>query len=263
MKIYRPIKTNRKTQAFGDNLSCAKVSPVGEPLTPFQIVSTPTTNVCPVGYKPFYPLIGMKGHNGEDWQAYHGEPIFFPVDVPGIDWQASTEVDESGGIGIRVRSVQPVPLDHLPPQAVGSLNMIKTQWNKLGGAVRLQFLFWHLQKVDVYDKKPIKLGDRIGWADSTGASSGDHLHFSMKVSDENSWYTIDGDNGYTGAIDFDDWYDNQFILDVLTAQQLPALSPADAVAVIAAQKQAEGNNKLAAILWAIVALIKAFLTGNK
>lgn len=260
MKIYRPVKTNQKLQNFGDNLACAKVDPAGQIREPFQVIGTSTANVCPVGYKPFYPLIRMKGHNGEDWKAFRGEPVFFSTEIPGIDWQAATEVDEGGGIGVRVRSVQPVPLDHLPPQAKGSLNMIQTQYAKLKG-VRLQFLFWHLQKVDVYDKKPIKFGDRIGWADSTGASSGDHLHWSMKVSDEFSWYTIDSDNGYSGALDFTDWFENQFVLDVITARQTEGLGPADRVAVIAAQKQAEGNAKLAAQLWAIVGLIKAFLKG--
>lgn len=263
MKIYRPIRTNNKTQAFGENLACAKVTPLGGLVDPVQVLTAGTHSsapgTCPAGYKPFYPLIGMRGHNGEDWAAYRGEPIFFPVDIPGIDWEAATEVDDAGGIGVRVRSVQPVPLEHLPPQAGP---MIKKQYSD-NGAVRLIFLFWHLQKVDVYDKKPIKFGDRIGWANSTGASSGDHVHFSMKVSDLQSWFTIDSDNGYTGACDFKDWFENKFVLDVISERQTDGLGVADRVAVIAAQKQAEGNGKLAAQLWAIVSLIKAFLKGDK
>lgn len=264
MKIYRPIKTNNKTQGFGDNLSCAKVDPAGHLREPIQVVGTAKANVCPVGYKPFYPLIGMKGHNGEDWATYYAEPIFFPVDIPGVEWEAATEVDDGGGIGVRVRSVQTVPLDFIPPQATGSRNMIRTQLAEFGG-VRLVFLFWHLKSVDVYDKKPVKFGDRIGFADSTGASSGNHLHWSMKVSDRTSWFTVDGDNGYTGAIDFSHWFENKFVLDVITSRQMSTnteLSPADKVAIIAAQKQAEGNSKLASQLWAIVALIKAFMSGK-
>lgn len=261
MKIYRPVKTDRKTQGFGDNLSCARVYPHGQPYDPWQVVGTAKANVCPVGYKPFYPLIGMLGHNGEDWATNYAEPLFFPVDIPGVEWEAATEVDDGGGVGVRVRSKQPVPLDFIPPQAKGSLNMIKSQMAEFG-SVRLQFLFWHLQKVDVYEKKPIKFGDRLGWCDSTGASSGNHLHWSMKVSDRTSWFTIDGDNGYTGALDFSHWFTNKYVLDEITDRQTPDLGPADRVAVIAAQKQAEGNTKLAAQLWAIVALIKAFLGGK-
>lgn len=261
MKIYRPIKSNAKTQGFGDNLACVKVGANGRAVEPWVVVGTPKANVCPVGYKPFYPYIGMKGHNGEDWSTYYAEPCFFPVDIPGVEWEAVSEIDDGGGIGVRVRSKEPVPLEYLPPQATGSLNMIQKQLAEYGG-VRLQFLFWHLQKADVYDKKPVKFGDRIGWCDSTGASAGNHLHWSMKVSDRTSWFTIDGDNGYTGAIDFSHWFINKFVLDEITDRQTPVLGPADRVAVIAAQKQAEGNTKLAAQLWAIVAVIKAFLAGK-
>jgi hypothetical protein len=124
-------------------------------------------------------------------------------------------VDKDGGIGVRVRSKTPVALESLPPQAHGSLNMIKQQYDALGGKVYLVFLFWHLKAPDVYDKQPVVPGQRIGWADSTGASSGDHVHFAMKVSSDTSWFTLDGDNGYAGAIDFSAWYDNQFIGDIL------------------------------------------------
>lgn len=201
----------------------------------------------------------MKGHNGEDWQSYNGEPIFFPVHVEGVEWQAATEVDRDGGIGVRIRSKTPVPLDMLPPQARGSLNMIEKQWEAQGHAVYLIFLFWHLKAVDVYDKKPIAFGDRIGWADSTGASSGPHVHFAMKVSDVNSWFTIDSDNGYTGAIDFSHWFSNQFVLDVISAEKAKNLPGDQHLGVIAEQYQKEGNNKLAAQLWAILDVLRAFL----
>lgn len=215
MKIYRPVKSDHIFQKFGENKACTKLGSDNKPIRPFQVIGTNTDNVCPIGYTSFYAAIGMKGHNGVDSQTYHGEPIYFPVDAPGIQWEAATEVDQDGGIGVRVRSTTPVALDHLPPQAVGSLNMIQTQYAMYSGAVYLEFLFWHLLTVDVYDKKPIKLGDRLGWADSTGASAGDHLHWALKISSDTSWFTLDGDNGYTGAIDFMDWFDNRFVLDII------------------------------------------------
>lgn len=260
MRIYRPIRSNNKTQAFGENLACAKVNTLGGLIEPTKVV-TATKGVCPVGYKPFYPLIGMSGHNGEDWGAYSGEPVFFPVEIEDVEWEAATEIDEGGGIGVRVRSKQPVPLSKLPPQA---RELSKRQFYEMG-AVHLLFLFWHLKSVDVYDKKPIKFGDRIGFADSTGASSGDHLHWALKPCDKTSWFTLDKDNGYTGAWDWHTLgpiFDNKFVLDVITERQTQGLSAADKVAVIAAQKQAAGDNKMAAILWAIVQVIKAFLVGG-
>lgn len=209
MKIYRPVASSTLAQGFGENLACVRLNTDGTPVRPYQVIAS---MVCPPGYTKFYPLIGLQGHNGWDHVANYGEPVYFPV-VAGVEWQAATEVDPDGGIGVNIRSKQPVPLDILPPQAQGSLNLIRRQYDKLGGKVYLYFKFWHLKSVAVYDFKPVQPGDLIGYADSTGASSGNHLHWSMKVSDETSWFCLDGDNGYTGALDFSGWYENTFILD--------------------------------------------------
>lgn len=214
MKIYRPVKSNFKAQGFGENKPCVRLNEDGTAIRPFQVI-TPNADTCPIGYTKFYPEINLKGHNGEDWGASHGEPVYFATDAE-VEWQAATEVDQDGGIGVRIRSKTPVTIDQLPPQAIGSLNMIQKQWADQGGKLYLIFLFWHLERVNVYDKQPIKMGDLIGFADSTGASSGDHVHYSMKVSDPTSWFTIDSDNGYAGAIDFDHWFENKYVLDVLT-----------------------------------------------
>lgn len=214
MKVYRPVKTNYKAQSFGENYPCVRLNEDGSVIHPFQVITPPNPLTCPIGYTKFYPQIGMKGHNGEDWGAFHGEPVYFATNAE-VEWEAATEVDQDGGIGVRVRSKTPVSIDQLPPQAVGSLNMIQKQHILLGGKLYLIFLFWHLKSVAIYDKKPVKFGDLIGYADSTGASSGDHVHYSMKVSDPTSWFTIDSDNGYAGAIDFSRWFENKYVLDVL------------------------------------------------
>lgn len=46
----------------------------------------------------------------------------------------------------------------------------------------------------------VKQGDVIGYADSTGFSSGTHLHLTVKLLDSNG-ETLNKDNGYLGAID--------------------------------------------------------------
>jgi hypothetical protein len=212
LKIFRPIRTDFKTQSFGANLSCAKTGSDGKIITPYQVLPGVFPGTCPVGSTKLYPALGLTAHNGEDWATYYGEPIFFPVMSEGIEWFASSEIDQNGGIGVNVRSVQPVALESLPEQCT---ELSKAQYKKLGGKVYLYFKFWHLKKVNVYDKKPIKPGDCIGWADSTGISGGNHLHWSMKISDETSWFTLDGDNGYQGALDFDKWFTNQFVGEVL------------------------------------------------
>lgn len=52
----------------------------------------------------------------------------------------------------------------------------------------------------------IKRGDLLGYADNTGLSTGDHLHFGLKpVLSANeapfTWTTVNPNNGYLGAID--------------------------------------------------------------
>lgn len=255
MKIYRPVKSNIISQGFGENNACAKTHIDGSPVEPF-IIKTATNNFCPIGYKKFYPLIGMLGHNGIDYATTHGEPVFFNVDIPGITWLASTEVDRDGGIGVNIRSEQPISLTSLPPQARGSLNLIQRQYEKLGGKVYLKFKFWHLKKVNVHDKKPVTIGDLIGWADSTGASSGDHVHVGMKVSDEHSWFSLDGDNGYNGALDFTTYFENKFVLDVLYTP--PKYFPAsEHIWMFAEKKRLQGEFVTANILFALARFVKS------
>lgn len=226
MKIYRSTKTNRKTQAFGENKACAKVYKNGKPVKPWKIVGT-NTGTCPSGYDFFYPLLNMKGHNGEDWATWRGESLYFNVDALDqkgniMEWWSRSGVDASGGIGIDVFSARRVYLKELPPQA-GEL--AKREWGENNGWVYVKFRFWHLQKVMIKDaRRPnpsdprpqpnVWLGTLIGKCDSTGASGGDHLHWSMKIVAKNSM-TLDGDNGYTGAVDFSPWFDNRFVVDVI------------------------------------------------
>jgi hypothetical protein len=87
--------------------------------------------------------------------------------------------------------------------------------------VYVKFRFWHLKSVAIADaKRPtpddprpapnVKTGDLIGYCDSTGQSSGHHLHWSMKIVAENSM-TLDANNGYYGAVDFSSWFENTFV----------------------------------------------------
>jgi murein DD-endopeptidase MepM/ murein hydrolase activator NlpD len=78
----------------------------------------------------------------------------------------------------------------------------------------VKFRFWHAKKNLTRERDPVTAGMQIQDADSTGASGGDHVHWSMKFVDENG-STMDQDNGYYGAVDFTDWYENTFILKAL------------------------------------------------
>jgi len=214
MRIYRPVKSNRKTQNFGESKACVLD-------TDPKVVITKTGEVCPDMYTDLYTWHGMNGHNGEDWKTWNGEPLYFPVDAD-TEWWSKSEVDSHGGKGVDIYSSKPIYFKELPPQCG---KMAKAEWAQNGGYLYVKFRFWHLKDIAVADarrpspevptKAPnVKFGQLIGWCDSTGQSSGHHLHWSMKVCHNNSM-TIDADNGYYGAVDFSKDFENAFVLDVL------------------------------------------------
>lgn len=218
MKIFRPVKSDYLHQGFGENRPCAKLDANGKPIRPFKII-TPVGNTCPVGYTKFYPEIGLKGHNGWDNDLYHGEPIYFPVivDQPNMRWQVINEVDVDGGIGVNVYGLDPVPFAKLPIHEPGQFKMIQRQYEELGGKLYPMFKFWHCLSTVVKNHDLIQAGDLIAYGDSTGASSGDHLHWCMKIHNGNG-FSIDSDNGFTGALDHKPYYENKFIRDILKPQ---------------------------------------------
>ncbi len=87
--------------------------------------------------------------------------------------------------------------------------------------VKVKSLYWHLCdpikepqfKSPIADKsKDVEMGDIIGYADSTGASTGDHLHFGMKFIKGGE--TINKDNGYLGAVDPLPYFDQNYPVTV-------------------------------------------------
>jgi len=231
MRVYRPTKSNKLTQKFGENRACAKTNIYGGIRIPTKIV-TAKNGVCPIGFKKMYPLLGLKSHNGEDWATWNGEPLYFNVVAESkknfeTKWWSRSEVDSSGGIGVDVFSATRIYLKELPPQAG---RLATREWKDNNGWVYVKFRYWHLKEVLIADaKRPtpkdlrplpnVKLGQMIARCDSTGASSGHHLHWSLKIVAENSM-TLDNDNGYMGAVDFSEWYENNFVMDVLRQKSL-------------------------------------------
>ena len=115
----------------------------------------------------FYKELGMKGHNGLDIVCLRGEEIIASHDGVVI------EVSEDINLGIGV-----------------------VLWNK---EERIKTLYWHHKENKVKVGQEVKTGDILGLADSTGMSTGDHLHFGCKQTDING-LTINKDNGYFGAV---------------------------------------------------------------
>ena len=113
-----------------------------------------------------YAKYGYKGHNGVDWRTPLGTQI-----LAAHDGEVVKVENDPNGYGINVRL-----------------------WNKNGGFATI---YAHLQKAVVVVGERVVAGQLIGFADNTGFSTGDHLHFSACRTDENG-KRLNQDNGYGG-----------------------------------------------------------------
>ncbi len=159
------------------------------PIVPFTITQTFGGNLAT------YAQFGVKGHTGIDLQAYHGQPVY-----ASHDGMAYYEVDENQGCGVVVRT--------------------DVTYDYQGAPTHYKSIYWHL--CDPKDPKyvspvwqyghdhngaplAVKAGDIVGYADNTGFSTGDHLHFGLKPQaineDNGTWWNAEQNNGYAGAID--------------------------------------------------------------
>lgn len=176
--IYRPIVSNSLAQKFGENRACINLNT--------RKITGMRSGVCPSGTTPFYKSMGMEGHNGLDLGAIHGEKVYHAGVYDG--WMR-VEKDSQGGIGVDVISNE--PLKYIVKSKNGELQEMETY-------VKLRY--WHLKTPIGHDKKQVKLGEIIGLADNTGASSGDHVHFGLKPCTKEGKTLFPG-NGYMGCID--------------------------------------------------------------
>lgn len=154
---------------------------------------------------PKYSGLGLRGHNGIDFHTYHGEPVY-----AAHDGTAYYEIDGNQGHGVVLRS--------------------KTPYDYNGQQVYFKTIYWHLcdsskepqfkSPIEGNDGIFIKAGDLIGYADNTGLSTGDHLHFGLKPQgigeSNNSWFNIEQNNGYMGAIDPNPYFNGLFAQDLHT-----------------------------------------------
>jgi len=143
----------------------------------------------------YYEAAGINfiGHNGIDFHAYHGQPIY-----AAHDGTAYYEIDQSGGHGVII--------------------VTNDEYDYKGGQAYFKSIYWHMidSSKEPQFKSPIegysfpgngiqvKTGDLIGYANSTGLSTGDHLHFGLKpmlLAYPSDYTNIEQNNGYMGAID--------------------------------------------------------------
>lgn len=208
MKIFRPVRDAQMTQRFGERKAC---------ITSGGAVIYKRSLTCPIGSQDFYESLGMKGHNGTDFATYVGEKLYFPV-VAHTTWRSVDASDWSGGLGIDVISNAPISSLLIAPEGEYAHKVY------LEGKLHVKFRFWHLNRV--WADPDVFIGEEIGQCGNTGASSAPHLHMSMKFCTQDGT-TLDDNNGYDGAVSFEPYYIDQFILEHLL-RDMP-VSPQDQI----------------------------------
>jgi len=143
-----------------------------------------------------YSQFGLKGHNGTDFKAPRGTPIKAIHD----GWIIEQTARETG-FGLRI--TQRIEFD-------GQYFMV---------------VYGHMERLESdqnipYDwnnkQYPVKAGQVIGYVDSTGFSTGDHLHLGLYPQDKdgNKLYS---NNGYGGAIDAEPYFKGN-IMEILQVE---------------------------------------------
>ena len=133
---------------------------------------------------PIYQKMGLAGHNGLDYFASDGKPIYATHDGR----VTFAGYDGSGGLGVVIRT----------NEEFESIDGVLSYWKSIS---------WHLKKdtLLVTGGQQVVRGQQIAQADNTGMSTGPHLHFGLKpiANGENNWiwYNLDNQNGYHGAQD--------------------------------------------------------------
>jgi murein DD-endopeptidase MepM/ murein hydrolase activator NlpD len=151
---------------------------------------------------------GIKGHNGIDFFAGHGNPVY-----ASHDGTAYYEYDSGQGEGIVLRTDKTYDYN-------GEQVYFKTiYWHLCNAKKEPQFTSPIYTKVGYQPDQTgvsqigwkVRTGELIGYADNTGASTGDHLHFGLKPQAQNesngAWLNIEQNNGYLGAIDPAPYFD--------------------------------------------------------
>ena len=141
--LFQPVKPFIINQRFGENQACVDIA------TGKKVITCDGNNP-PAGYKSLY---GAGGHKGMDLAAKHGQSVYNAGDgvVDAID------TNPKSGLDVKVIS------EHK--------------------GVRVKHIYEHLLGYQPKIGDKLKVGDLIGWADNTGYSAGDHLHFETQVWD--------------------------------------------------------------------------------
>lgn len=192
--LHRPSKDFTISQFFGEDKACIALDPATAP----KFVYKETNAVCPVGYKSVYSQ--MQGHNGLDFIYARWLPIYALHD--GVVQEKETE--EARGLGVGL-----VTDNKYFCKETGKKEFFKTR-------------YWHMIALNVDIGEHVTTGTLIGWADSTGYSTGDHLHLELKPIEV--WKDAAGkiisirnvlqNNGYFGSINPLPYISENYVLEI-------------------------------------------------
>lgn len=179
MKIYRAVRTNILTQGFG--LEQTKKELI-----------------------PLYNSLGYAAHEGFDWavacqdrSVKHGgqcESVYCDLDVKAVITTILTSEDMGFGIVARTEDKDGI----------------------------FEHLWWHFDVInpDLKVGSVIESGDLLGVAGNTGRTTGAHLHRELRALGRDhygNYYKVLANNGYKGAIDMTPYFEDAFVLDVITS----------------------------------------------
>lgn len=149
--FFQPVSPFIINQSFAENKACVDIA------TGKNVITCDGTKP-PKGFKSLY---GAAGHKGIDLHALHGQEVYAACSgvVAFIDTEPKT------GLDVKVVS-------------------------EFEGK-KYRHIYEHLLGYNVKVGQTVTTGDLIGWADNTGWSSGNHLHFQVELWINNKWVPVD------------------------------------------------------------------------
>ena len=187
LELYKPLKWWYTGQTFGQDTVCIDDNE--------KLVSGSGAGVCPAGFVSFYQKNGLKGHNGIDVGADMWQPVYASTD--GTILEISTEANRGMGV----------------------IMITDEKYFFEGGDYFARTLYWHFAGVNVKPEQKVRIGDLIGWADSTGKATGPHLHFELKpmlYDTQGKLYNVFQDNGFYGAVNPEPYLQKQSAYELKT-----------------------------------------------
>lgn len=149
--FYPPLTPWHVGQGFGENRGCVDLK------TNSKVIACDGNNPPP-GYRSLY---GSQGHTGVDARAYHGQEVYAAQrgKIYSIDTNPRT------GLDVRIESTE--------------------------GGRTFRHIYEHLLGYQGKVGDWVETGQLIGWADNTGFSAGNHLHFQVEELLNYKWHPID------------------------------------------------------------------------